>query len=321
MRKAQAGFFETVESETKSKRKTVAIALIVDQVVIVLLLAMLVPFILKMQSGLLKIYLHLCQFKSSTIAEWVETCNESASCIKASIGQIYRMHSKESFEIKPLNVKEENTGRVIHFPQNPKNESNFVKPPANNNGNCEKGFIENEGGAANKDESQDEEMDQLLRSKEETISKRKQKMFSKITRSKTMVYLTYSGIFLLYVAIFRVTDGLVFSSVYSQTGTVAYVYEILSCRSYYGHLGIFFLREEFKRDQVLTDFECNLYTVEDRWSSCSVLRDRSLCHGNENLASTSRSNERSYQVQRLPRCSRQRELLPGNHPNLRCSQR
>lgn len=256
MRKAQTGFFESVESETRSKRKTVAIALVVDQAVIVLLLAMLVPFILKVQSGLLKVYLHLCQFKSSTIAEWVETCNESASCIKAPIGQIYKMYSKENFEIKPLNAKEENGGKTTRFSQKPQ-EPKIVKAPTNNNGNYEKSSIESEGAAADKTEGQDEEMDELLRSKDESVSKRKQKMFSRMTRSKTAAYLVYLGIFLLYVAVFRVADGLVFSGIYGQTGTVAYVYEILACRSYYGLLGIFFLREEFKRDQVLTDFECN----------------------------------------------------------------
>eukprot|EP00826_Nyctotherus_ovalis_P017853 TRINITY_DN1527_c0_g1_i6.p1 TRINITY_DN1527_c0_g1~~TRINITY_DN1527_c0_g1_i6.p1 ORF type:complete len:289 (-),score=78.12 TRINITY_DN1527_c0_g1_i6:221-1087(-) len=245
-RKSLTLFLDEVDSETESKHKVVTIVLIVDQVVIVLLLILLIPFILKVQSSLLKIYHHLCQFKSKDISEWVETCNESASCIKASIAQIYRMHSQVSFEIKPLNAgKEEAEKMPIVFVQKEK------KP-----GNCGSDPVEEE--ATDKSENT-EEGDQLLINKDEALSERKQRIFSKMTRSKTAAYLIYLGFVLLYIAIFRITDGVVFGSIYNDTDLTEYICHLFPRRSYYSLLSLLFLREELKRDRVLSDFDCSLH--------------------------------------------------------------
>jgi uncharacterized membrane protein YidH (DUF202 family) len=145
MRKFQLNFFEEMKDKTKDKRRVITIVLIVDQVVIVLLLMLLVPFILKVQSSLLKIYLHLCQFKSSDIIAWVEKCNESEGFIKASIAQMYRIYNKTSFELRPLTAKEEVNKTPIVFPQKGKAKPANPNTQSTNKGTFDSQYARNRG--------------------------------------------------------------------------------------------------------------------------------------------------------------------------------
>jgi len=258
-RKAQLGLFEGVKAETKKKHRVITIVLIVDQVVIVMLLILFVPFILKVQSSLLKIYLHLCQFKSKDIVAWVEDCNESGEFIKASVSQMYKIYGKTSFELKSVNDKEETDKGHISSQKN-KIKAASAKAKCINKGIFGDCLLDTDEEGVEKNEKQDEEGDQLLISKEKVITEQKQNMFSRMTRNKTAVYLIYLGIFIAYIAIFRITDALIFSSIYTKTDSIVYLYETFSIRSYYGLLSLFFLREKVVRNETLTDFECIFFT-------------------------------------------------------------
>ena len=104
--KDQNYFYQEVSDEVTTEGYAITIALIADPIGIMFFLIMFIPFILKVQSSLLKIYLHLCQFKDGSIQKWLETCNSSAADIKASISQMRQIYIAENFEIKLLDEKE-----------------------------------------------------------------------------------------------------------------------------------------------------------------------------------------------------------------------
>ncbi len=266
--KAQTLFFEEVSDEITSKGKVITITLIVDPIVIILLMVMFIPFILKVQSSLLKIYLHLCQFKESDIMAWLETCNNSAADIKASVTQIRKIYAEENFEVKlaepvhaPTTMKGQDKVKAMDSPTEKKKEGKEER--AGDNGTREttlhttKKLVGTKGteNATEEKKNTEEETEQLILTKDEAISERKQKMFSRMTHEKTKTYLIYLFFFAVYIGIFRTADGFVFSSLYGDTDIRTYLYQVISSRSQNYISSMFFLREQLKRNVLLQDFE------------------------------------------------------------------
>eukprot|EP01022_Parablepharisma_sp_SALTPOND_P008802 TRINITY_DN1369_c0_g1_i1.p1 TRINITY_DN1369_c0_g1~~TRINITY_DN1369_c0_g1_i1.p1 ORF type:complete len:1592 (-),score=178.13 TRINITY_DN1369_c0_g1_i1:522-5297(-) len=246
-------FFSEFNNEIESKTRVITIALIVDPIVIILLMILFIPFILKVQSNLLKIYLHLCQFKDSDIRKWLEICNNSSSDIKSSITRIRKIYGNTSFEVilnnnkeadnePKANVKVKDT-KAVHDEE--QKQTSIVTTTQN----------QTETPLVKQSETGEEATDELIKSKEDVLSERKQKMFSQMTKEKTKAYLLYLLFFALYIGIFRTADGIVFSNLYDQTDTRLYLLRMISMREHNDIRSMFYLREELRLNQLIPFFE------------------------------------------------------------------
>ncbi len=257
--KAQDCFFSEVDNEVTRKGRVITILMIVDPIIIVMLMVLFVPFILKVQSSLLRIYLHLCQFKDADIMAWLEACNNSAADIRASVTQMRKIYASVTFDIKLQGQEEAKEKVVVAATPKPKERSEEPSNPTTQETTLQtnKKLLPTGKGTENNEEkkSTEEDAEQLIISKDEAISERKQKMFSRMTQEKTKNYLIYLFVFALYIGMFKTADGMVFSSLYGDTDIRTYSYQILSSRSLDGLLAMFFLREELRRNVVLTDFD------------------------------------------------------------------
>ena len=259
--KAKELFFKEFESEISSKSKVIIIALIIDPIVIIILMVLFIPFILKVQSNLLKIYLHLCQFKDSDIRNWLEICNNSSSDIKSSITRIRKIYGATIFEVNltkegqqenqeaEKQVKVKGTDTVT---SQGKDEERKVQNATLNT------TQKQTEAQLLKPETETENNEEIMKSKEDVLSERKQKMFSQMTKEKTKAYLFYLLFFAFYIGIFRTADGLVFSSLYSETDLRVYLYRMLSKREHNDIRSIFFLREELLQAKPVQYFDGTL---------------------------------------------------------------
>ena len=201
-------FFQEVSNALSSKIYTITIILIVDPIIIIALLMLFIPFILKVQSNLLKIYVHLCQFKNADLKNWLEQCNNSAADIKTSTAKLKKIYDSENFEVTTVaeieekknqekEIKEEKKGSCIEaVEETPDNKQNITTLKS----------TESPFNTHIPDETQE-----LIQKNETAVSERKEKMFSKMTKDKTKAYLFSLLIFTIFIGIFRTADALVFS--------------------------------------------------------------------------------------------------------------
>ena len=293
--KTQQLFYEEVSDEITSKGKVSTIVLIVDPIVIILLLMMFVPFIFNVQSSLLRIYLHLCQFKDQDLMTWLEVCNNSATDIKASVTQIRKIYDDEVFEIKlqdPNNINNQAQAKAKVDSQKSKKEAKEDVTNDNNtnetNLTTNKKLVGKDSEVTDEKKNTEEEAERLILTKDEAISERKQKMFSRMTREKTKTYLIYLFFFAVYIGVFRTADGFVFSSLYGDTDIRTYLSQIISSRSQSHVMSMFFLREQLKRNKPLTDFECIAYNplIHNRRKCSELLCGRRIHCGDEDFTSS-----------------------------------
>ena len=101
----------------------------------------------------------------------------------------------------------------------------------------------------------DEDKQVLVETKDEVVSERKQKMFSRMTQEKTRTYMVYLLLLAVYVGIFRTADGFVFSSLYGETFMMTYLYQIMSARSQNDLLSQFYLREDLCGVTLSSDYD------------------------------------------------------------------
>jgi len=242
-------FYKEVYDELSKKGRLITIIVILDPIVIVLLMLLFIPFVLKVQSSLLTIYLHLCLFKDADINTWLEMCNNSIIDIKASIAQIRKIYADVTFEIK---INDNVTNKSKETEKKKPAEKSTPNPnlPTGVDLTVAQGLQSNE--TKNEEE---EDSAQLLKNNDEAISDRKQKMFSRMTKEKTLSYLVYLILFGLYIGAFRIADALVFNSLYNESDMRIYLYQILGDRAIQYASALFFSREQLKRNMILKDFE------------------------------------------------------------------
>ncbi len=258
---AHTMFFNEVDGEVTSKTKVITIALIIDPIVILVLMVMFIPFILKVQSNLLKIYLHLCHFKDGEVRKWLEMCNNSTDDIKAPISRVKQIYGATSFDLnvirnaaeaaaaqaaeeakcKPCDTPDKTlpgaTGQTIGTQHSTFDTSAQKQTEATT--------ATGEAGAAS---------ETALRTKEEAVTERKQKMFSQMTREKTKTYLLYLLFFAAYIGAFRTADGIIFADICSETDTRLALFKMMSMRELNDLRSLFFLREEIRTNALVPYF-------------------------------------------------------------------
>lgn len=261
--KTRTLFFKEVDDAFSSKSNIITITLIVDPVVILILLIMFIPFIFKVQSNLLKIYLHLCQFKDVDIRKWLEECNNSAIYIKASITRMKKIYEAQTFEVTIV-TKEQEEKKVEDNKKPAQNAQEENKESAatgkDENLKSHDGIAntteKTTEGALLKSQGDDEDTAAIIKSKEDVVSERKQKMFSRMTKEKTKDYLFSLLGFTIYIGIFKTADALVFANLCSDTNSRTYFYRLLIDREKNDAMAMFFFREELLENKLQTYFEC-----------------------------------------------------------------
>lgn len=246
--------YSDVSDEYNSKYYVFQIILIIDPIIIVLLLTLFIPFILKVQSTLQKIYLHICQFNEKNIKHWLDDCNNSAADIKASITRMQTIYQNETFEINPSDYEKKDNPKNDNIPK-----TGRVLEPGQTDTNKPKETTQNPMiSTDNKNKEDDEEQTvMIVPALENDISERKQKAFSQMSKEKTKTYLIYLAIFVAYIAVFKIVDGVLLlslsSSVNMHLSTMYLFYRRFwdqdKCREYF--------RENMVYNKVFSDFESN----------------------------------------------------------------
>ncbi len=258
-------FYSENRDEYSSRKTVIIIVLVTDPLAILMLMVIFVPFILKVQSSLLKIYLHLCSFKDTDIKKWLDECFNSTDDIKASITSIKQIYEKQTFEIFPVDesgndliqisvaqmvrVKE---GEILK--STPPKDEKYVKSTLQTGAqdsqqNTTMKTIEVTG------RSPDDETAPII-PKDDMSSERKQEMFSRMNREKTKIYLVYLLLFALYLGVFKAVDGYIFAKFYTDTGDYADIMQLLSAREHTTYASHFFFREDLRLNKVHTFFDC-----------------------------------------------------------------
>lgn len=254
--KTRSLFFQEVDDAINSKTNIITIMMIVDPIVILILLMLFIPFILRVQTNLLRIYLHLCQFKDTDIRKWLEECNNSANHIKASITKMKKIYEAESFEVVIKTEEEkktqENNAASKKLDEKVDSSPSKETPQEGINMTTDKSTE----GALIKHTGEEDETAAMVASKEDIVSERKQKMFSRMTKEKTKEYLILLLGFTIYIGIFKTADALVFSSLCSDSSSQSYYFRLLIDREKYDAMGMFFFREELLENKIENFFDC-----------------------------------------------------------------
>lgn len=247
-------FTQEVNNALDSKKNVITITLIVDPIIILILLMLFIPFIFKVQANLLKIYMHLCQFKDVDIKKWLEQCNDSASDIKASTVKMKKIYESESFEI--IINRDAEKEKAEDKSEKPSKKESIVdgkeeKPDQDLTQNSTMKSTESPLANAVSEESM-----AMNQSKEEAVTDRKEKMFSRMTKDKTKTYLLSLLAFTIYIGIFKTADALVFSDLCTQSDNRAYYFLTVVNREKYHAMGRFFFREELLSNSPQTYSNC-----------------------------------------------------------------
>lgn len=210
-------FYDCVNMNWNHLEYVYMVTLIVDPIIIIILLFLFIPFILQVQANLQRIYLHICQFNSADIKKWLDECNNSAIDIKASISRMQEIYIGETFEINPADYEKKVKEKEEH--NKPKEEEKNVNADKNTDANIklnEKTELKSNENA--NEEDPDGEATSLIDiSKETSVSERKQSAFSQMSKDKTKSYIAYLVIFVIYIAAFKITDGVLLT--YLDSGT------------------------------------------------------------------------------------------------------
>ncbi len=244
-------YLDEFDDKRKSTYRAIYIVLIIDPIVIVILMMMFVPFILRVQSHLLKIYLHLCKFKENEVRNWLEACNNSANDIKASTAQIRKTYGTTTFDITVIRDGEERgaaeeskaqprveTTKNAHGTEEGKNQTTTPVGITTTSKQTDDHLLQTE--------EEKQGLAEMMRRKEDVLSERKQKMFSQMTRDKTKTYLLFLIFFATYIGTFRTADILVFSKIESDHNTMEDIFRVLVARDVYDALSYFMFREELR---------------------------------------------------------------------------
>jgi hypothetical protein len=258
-------FFEEARDEIAARARVILIAIIVDPIIILLLMVLFIPFILKVQSSLLKIYIHLCQFKDTEIREWLDACNNSACYIKASISRMRKIYGSTSFEVNFARAAEEKANENKNKTPDKKAKE---APHAQKEEEKEKEKEKDKGtqqttlnttqkttdAAMLSAETEGDDTAAILKTQEEAVSERKQRMFSRMTKDKTKAYLLYLLFFAVYIGIFRIADGLVFSNLSSEADARKQIFTTLSEREHAFVRTALYFREDLVDNRVTSYF-------------------------------------------------------------------
>ncbi len=278
---------QEVTDEIDYRYSAILITIIIDPLILFALMVAFIPFILSVQTRLLQIYIHLCKFKESDVRSWLESCNNSVADIKASAAAIRKVYGNTSFDVNVSMFEEEEKkgsnmkstdrlGKGMHPPakkqpmedtkenQHSQNTQQPVPTSTFAGGmtitNKETNDLLVSTGVVPAGEATDEEKSRLaeiLRSKEDDVAERKQKIFSQITRQKTMTYLLYLAFFAIYIGAFRIADILVFMTVYNYNTTTLTLYSTLTNRYLSGLRAEVFFREEIYANTPMSYFSRN----------------------------------------------------------------
>ena len=227
---------------------------IADPILIVILLFMFIPFILKVQSTMERIYLHICQFNEGDIKKWLDACNNSASDIKASITTMQNIYQSEVFEINFADYEKKGKQKE-QKKDNPNNAS-----IQNRQDNDKESKLENKFG------EEEDEKPLVAQAVEITVSERKKKTFSQMSKEKTKTYLFYLIIFGIYIGGFKIADGLLLQTLESEADKDFFTLSLFHRRTWDKLTAQIYFRENMIANQVLADFEriFNLYFFRPR---------------------------------------------------------
>lgn len=242
------------DREFTTKSTTLEVLFIIDPVIEVLLLLMFIPFILKVQKSLQRIYLHICQFHTAELKRWLGTCNSTSADLRASITQMQRMYNYENFEIN-LAEYEKKKETPSEPPKQSREENLTVAPGAGS----EKEHGENEGEEQEqvqvKVQEQEEEA-MVSKSHEAVVTHRKQERFSEMAREKTKTYLGYLLFLIVYIAIFKIVDGIMLSSLGAQKDEALNILELFDQRAWEIDNSMFFFRVNIMSNSISSYFGC-----------------------------------------------------------------
>ena len=229
---------EESKDKRKSQERNVIIVLIIDPIITLVPLISFIPIILRIQTYLLKIYIYLCKLKENDVKNWLDTCYEASNDIKGSIEQIIKSYKDTNFNITNKKAIEKNSCKVAivnlkRDPENLESEQDQTEAPL---------------------VSGVTEKDVLIESKED-MEKRKQEIFSVITRERTKHYFMYLMIFVVYIAAVEIINIVQYIKHCNKTDKQLSIMLLLSERIESNILGFFFLREELANNEVAEFFD------------------------------------------------------------------
>ena len=237
-------YVDDLETDLSNKISVMKMVLITDPIVVIILLFMLIPFILKVQSSLQRIYLHLCLFHEADIKKWLDVCSACAADIRSSITRMQRLYNEVTFDINPADY--DKRFRI--------EQREFAKPVPKLNSTNEK-FTEGPPQIQPIKNPEDEDEAMISQTQEEVVSERKQRTFSKMSQEKTKTYLAYLAFFMVYIAAFKVADGVLLADFYSSTNMKIEVMKLFNRRGWDEDNAVFFFRQNILNNKLTSYFE------------------------------------------------------------------
>ncbi len=267
-------FAEKLDSDYKS----FYIVLVTDPIVIVMLMMMFIPFIIRVQSSLLRIYVHMCKFKEEDIRAWLEACSDSRDIIKASAANTRRAYCSTSFDVTLINPDS--------APAEEKKAVSAAKPTelADEKPTSTIAAATTGGNAQTDDvllhiEEDKVRLGELVRSRQADKEEAKQKTFLRTSREKTRIYMLFLVMFGAFIGISRAVDIAIFLDMRNGFDQGKQIYNIIITREINNILSVTFFREEILINSPLAFTDCTratFITAVFRQRSAELPGDRLL---------------------------------------------
>ncbi len=235
---------------------------------VVLIVVFFVPYIMKVQKNILKVFDHISDIKHDEIRKILDMCYIFKDEIEAPIAKLKAIYDKEDFSMttdelrkeqkaqKELDEKRKQKAKVLKKltqksqndvtrdaeQENEDEEKKSQRAPLNPKSK-ENPDGHEEGKEENMMSSQDREKQYLILT-EERRTKAKKKLFSQITSSKRKGYIFRLAVFLIFFAIFLVVDVLLLKSFYEESVDAFDLLRLFSTRDYVLKTAVLFYRED-----------------------------------------------------------------------------
>ncbi len=239
-------FMDEFNTKITSDYGSFELLLIIDPIVIVVLMGMFVPFILRVQSSLFRVYMHMCKFREEEVRGWLETCKNSADIIGGSAFQARKAYGSTTFDITLIKDGEENAGPAEEKKEAPKETLvPTVGPTEKGNSTfATTGAVQTDDVLLQQTDEERMRLTEILKSKQTELTERRQKGFSRVTREKTKSYMVLLSFFMAFIGIFRVVDVLVFNNIKAETEVAEGIFLVLIMREVNAIRAMQFFREE-----------------------------------------------------------------------------
>jgi len=254
-------FLEESISDFEGNQKILYIVSCLGTGCVVLIVVFFVPYIMKVQRNILKVFDHMSDIRQEEIRKILDMCYIFKDEIEAPIAKLKAIYDKEDFAMTTDELRKEEKTKKEELEKKKRRQGILKKMTQKEVDNTrdniddddedkkeEKSPLKNKKDEkseqdAEKEQKQDAEKQYLLLT-EERRTKAKKKLFSQITSSKRKGYIFRLAVFLIFFAIFLIVDVFLLKSFFEKSVDAFNIMGLFSRRSYMLRTAILFYRED-----------------------------------------------------------------------------